>query len=86
MTFIDEQIQYTKLYGIVEQHLFQNKYSLTYFQTSISSRNPGSAQYKFLKELVPAGIEAISEIQTMDDVLQRDIDDSRIARDMIPYL
>lgn len=88
MTFDDDQILYTKLYGIVgTTSIPKNKYSLTYFQTSISSRNPGSAQYKFLKELVPVRDRMkISEIQTMDDVLQRDIDDSRIARDMIPYL
>ena len=88
MIFEDDQIQYTKLYGVVgTTSIPGNKYSLTYFQTSISSRNPGSAQYRFLKELVPVRDRMkISEIQTMDDVLQRDIDDSRIARDMIPYL
>ena len=88
MIFDDNNIQYTNLHGIVgTTSMPDNKYSLTYFQTSVSSRVPGSAQYKFLKELIPIRDRLnISEIQTMDDVLQRDIDDARIARDMIPYL
>lgn len=84
----DPTPQLTKLNGSVGRfQLPNNPFTLRYLQTSVSASIPGSHQHKLLEEIKPIRDRLdISNIRTVNDILQRDVDDSRVARDIIPYL
>lgn len=78
---------YTKLMGVKgEVKLNGQKSQVNYFMTTVSNF-PESHEARFLQELKPLRERiSMSSISNLDDILQRDINDRRVARDMIPYL
>lgn len=88
ITIQEPTTQLTTLNGSIGKFkLPNNPFVLKYFQTSVSAKVPGSHEHKLLEEIKPIRDRMdISNISTVNDILQRDIDDSRIARDIIPYL
>lgn len=88
ITIQEPTTQLTTLNGSIGKFkLPNNPFVLKYFQTSVSAKVPGSHEHRLLEEIKPIRDRMdISNISTVNDILQRDIDDSRIARDIIPYL
>jgi hypothetical protein len=58
-----------------------------FFSTMASNRNKGSMEYSLLAQLKPMRERTeSSEIEDLDVLFQRDLNDSRIAKGLVPYL
>ncbi len=61
--------------------------TVKYFSTHASGQNPGTSQYRLLEELKPMREKVTaSELKNLNSLLQRDLNDARVATQLIPYL
>lgn len=89
MKITDEQNSYVKLNGVYGKFKSPGKKVwINYFLTTANSREDQTLPYsQLLREMKPLRDRIkISEINTLSDLLQRDINDKRVAQKIIPYL
>jgi hypothetical protein len=79
---------FIELYGIFGSFEVPNsKYIIKYFSTFANNREDGSDYHKFLKELKPMRERTKPEkIDDLGSLLQRDLNDLRVSKELIPYL
>lgn len=80
--------KYIELHGqIGEFNIKKKKTKIRYFSTFASSKNKNHDSFELLKELKPMRerIKA-SELRNLDSMMQRDLNDYRVAKELIPYL
>lgn len=79
---------FIELYGIFgEFNVPNSKYIIKYFSTFANNREDGSDYHKFLKELKPMRERTNPEkIDDLGSLLQRDLSDYRVAKELVPYL
>ena len=80
--------KYIEVYGQVgEFNISNKKIKVKYFSTIASGKDPGSDQYKLLQELKPMRERVnANQIGDLNSLLQRDLNDFRVANELIPYL
>jgi hypothetical protein len=79
---------FIELYGMFGEFKVPNsKYIIKYFSTFANNREDGSDYHKFLKELKPMRERTNPEkIDDLGSLLQRDLSDFRVAKELVPYL
>lgn len=78
---------YTEFYGVKGEFSPPNSNVLVHHVNTIAKNGGGSGNEIFLEHLKPLREYVdITKIQTLDDVLQRDLDDSRVAKGIVRYL
>lgn len=80
--------KYIELYGILGEFDLKSKdFIVKYFSTLASSKNIGSDNFELLSELKPMRetVKA-SKLKDLDSLLQRNLNDFRVANELIPYL
>lgn len=80
--------KYIELHGqFGEFDIDSKKIKITYFSTYASSRNKLHNSFDLLRELKPMRERVLAkEISNLDSLLQRDLNDFRVANELIPYL
>jgi hypothetical protein len=78
-------IELIGLFG--EFELTNNDIIIKFFCTNANSRQTGSNEYEFLQELKPMRerVDA-SNLSNMEALMQRDLNDFRVANNLIPYI
>jgi len=60
---------------------------VNYFSTQANGRSPGEGEYRLLQELKPMRERVTaSELKNLNSLLQRDLNDARVATQLVPYL
>jgi len=79
---------FIELYGMFGEFKVPNsKFIIKYFSTFANNREDGSDYHKFLKELKPMRERTNPEkIDDLGSLLQRDLSDFRVAKELVPYL
>ena len=78
---------YTEFYGVKGEFSPPNSNVLVHHVNTVAKNGGGSGNEIFLEHLKPLREYVdITKIQTLDDVLQRDLDDSRVAKGIVRYL
>jgi len=82
------QKKYIEIYGLLGNfELPGKKTKVRYFSTNVSSRDKKSDVYLLLKELKPMRERVkANELKNLDSLLQRNLNDYRVAEELIPYL
>lgn len=77
-----------ELHGIIGTFQIPNhKLKVKYFSTNAGNRDLTSMEYELLNELKPMRERtSASEIKDLEVLFQRDLNDSRIANSLVPYL
>jgi hypothetical protein len=58
-----------------------------YFSTKANGRVPGTGEYRLLEELQPMReLVDASRLEDLSSLLQRDLNDARVATELVPYL
>jgi hypothetical protein len=70
----------------VRPHSGEHSISVRYIETRVRFSMDGSTEQKLFENLVP--VREVFELRELDfdDLMQRDIDDSRVSNSLIPYL
>ena len=86
--FKSEGVKKIKLYGTIgEFNVPKSVYKLKYFNTIANNRLDGSSYNELLEKLSPMREKTnASEIKDIKSLLQRDLNDHRVSRKLIPYL
>lgn len=81
----DRNIELTGLFG--EFELQEKEIIIKFFCTNANSRKQASNEYEFLEELKPMRerVDA-SNLSNMEALMQRDLNDFRVANNLIPYI
>ena len=78
---------YTEFYGVKGEFNPPNSNVVVHHVSTIAKNHGGNGNEVFLDHLKPLREYVdIKDIQTLDDVLQRDLDDSRVAKGIVKYL
>ncbi len=82
------QKQAIELYGLHgEFQIPDSKYMVRYFSTFANNRTKGQGPHLLLKELRPMRERVEPQlINDLSSLLQRDLNDSRVANELVPYL
>ena len=84
--FTIQQQQIFGTYGEFAVSLGSNQITAKYLLTKIKPGNSGSWENHLASQMAPwREIFQIEEL-SFDELIQRDLDDSRVAHDLIPYL
>lgn len=77
-----------KIHGLAGKFELPNKrIKVHYFSTIASNKNLNSNYYGLLEELKPVRERVkTNELKNLDSLLQRDLNDRRVAEELIPYL
>ncbi|HTF28942.1 MAG TPA: hypothetical protein VK625_08865, partial [Flavitalea sp.] len=80
--------RYIELTGTVGEFYLENKsVKVKYFSTIASGKDNASHNLELLKELKPMRERVkASELKDLDSLLQRNLNDYRVATELIPYL
>lgn len=86
--FESEKVKEIKLYGTIGEFNVDNSaYTLKFFNTIANNRTDGSSYNELLQQLSPMREKTkASEIKDLRSLLQRDLNDQRVSRKLIPYL
>ena len=86
--FESDEIKKIKLYGTIgEFDVEHSVYKLKYFNTIANNRVEGSSYNELLEKLSPMREKTkATEIRDLRSLLQRDLNDQRVSRKLIPYL
>ena len=87
-TFHKQSKQYVTLHGLFGSYeLGDSQFSIKYFSTYANNRSKNSGPYSLLKELKPMRERVKpNEIRDISSLLQRDLNDARVANELVPYL
>lgn len=81
------QKSYTEFYGVKGEFNPPNSNVVVHHVSALAKNHGGDGNEIFLEHLKPLREYVdIKKIQTLDDVLQRDLDDSRVAKGIVKYL
>lgn len=80
--------RYIEVNGVIGQFYLENKkIKVSYFSTIANSENSSSHTLELLKELKPMRERVkSSELRDLSSLLQRNLNDNRVASELIPYL
>jgi hypothetical protein len=83
-----KQRRYIELYGVIGKfHLPNKSLKVNYFSTVANGNKKEANGYSLLKELKPMRERVkASEIKDLSSLLQRNLDDYRVAFELVPYL